>query len=86
EKIQDAERLATSAQECFEADQSDFNRANYNKAKAELIMATDNEFNFWKQKANLKWMEEGDSNTKFFHAYVKGKRTKSMIRVIEDSN
>ncbi|VFQ62668.1 unnamed protein product [Cuscuta campestris] len=86
EKIQDAERLATSAQECFEADQSDFNRANYNKAKAELIMATDNEFTFWKQKANLKWMEEGDSNTKFFHAYVKGRRTKSMIRVIEDSN
>ncbi|VFQ60212.1 unnamed protein product [Cuscuta campestris] len=86
EKIQDAERLATSAQECFEADQSDFNRANYNKAKAELIMAIDNEFNFWKQKANLKWIEEGDSNTKFFHAYVKGRRTKSMIRVIEDSN
>ncbi|VFQ82903.1 unnamed protein product [Cuscuta campestris] len=82
----EAESMANWAQECYENEPSEINRVNFNKAKAELLLATDYEYHFWKQKANIRWMEEGDSNSKFFHAFVKGKRSRSIIRSIEDAN
>ncbi|KAH0650564.1 hypothetical protein KY284_030476 [Solanum tuberosum] len=36
-----------------------------------------------KQKAGMRWFKEGDSNTKFFHAYVKGRRRKLNIKKIK---
>ncbi|VFQ75326.1 unnamed protein product [Cuscuta campestris] len=78
--IKKAELIATSAQERFENDPS------ANKAKADLILATENEINYWKQKANINWMKEGDSNSNFFHSYVKGRRIKSTIRTIDNNN
>ncbi|VFR03255.1 unnamed protein product [Cuscuta campestris] len=83
-KLKGAEQTAIQAQENFEKDPSPANREQENKAKAQLILATDYELSYWKQKANIKWMEEGDCNSKFFHAFVKGRRAKNQIRRIVD--
>lgn len=32
----------------------------------------------------MKWLQDGDKNTKFFHNYVKGRRRKLHISNIED--
>ncbi|XP_047961692.1 uncharacterized protein LOC125206485 [Salvia hispanica] len=42
------------------------------------------EEDFWRQKAAIKWVVEGERNTKFFQGWVKQKRVKSRIHIIED--
>ncbi|VFQ93922.1 unnamed protein product [Cuscuta campestris] len=82
--LKEAEEQAISAQEAYEQDPNPSNREADNKGRAHLIQATNIELLFWKQKANLKWISEGDCNSKFYHAYVKGRRAKAKIRCIYD--
>ncbi|OIT39781.1 hypothetical protein A4A49_61719, partial [Nicotiana attenuata] len=37
-----------------------------------------------KQKANIKWFEEGDSNTKYFHSLIRERRRRLQIHKIKD--
>lgn len=39
---------------------------------------------YWNQKARIQWFRYGDKNTKFFHAYAKGRRNKLMIQKTEN--
>lgn len=41
---------------------------------------------YWKQRAKVMWYREGDSNTKFFHNVVKGRRKTNRIDKLEDEN
>ncbi|GER42505.1 1-deoxy-D-xylulose-5-phosphate synthase [Striga asiatica] len=41
------------------------------------------EEDFWKQKAAVRWVAEGERNTRFFQGYVRQKRAKSYIHSIE---
>uniref|UniRef100_C6JRP7 Reverse transcriptase domain-containing protein n=1 Tax=Sorghum bicolor TaxID=4558 RepID=C6JRP7_SORBI len=38
---------------------------------------------YWKQKAGIKWLLEGDANTHFFHQFANGRRRKNMISFLE---
>lgn len=33
----------------------------------------------WRQKSRIKWLQDGDGNTKFFHALVKNKKQSQII-------
>ncbi|KAJ9536545.1 hypothetical protein OSB04_un000297 [Centaurea solstitialis] len=41
---------------------------------------------FYKQRAKIRWLKEGDSNTKFFHNAIKETRCRNHIRTIIDVN
>lgn len=56
----------------LEMDPCPENREALNKAEAELKKYRHIKKEYWKQKAGIKWFEDGDHKTKFFHAYVKG--------------
>lgn len=38
---------------------------------------------YWKQQAKLFWLEEGDANTKFFHATTTGRKKTNHISYLE---
>nr|XP_027118574.1 uncharacterized protein LOC113735787 [Coffea arabica] len=52
-------------------------RAEYNRALAI-------ECEFWRQKAAVKWLKDGDANTSFFHAEVRQRRSSNFIARIKD--
>lgn len=41
---------------------------------------------YWKQCSRVKWIKEGDENTKFFHAFANGRRNRNFIPRIRDGN
>ncbi|XP_027150159.1 uncharacterized protein LOC113750373 [Coffea eugenioides] len=47
--------------------------------KNQLKVAYKEEELFWHQKARINWIKEGDKNTKFFHAHVKGRRRRNRM-------
>ncbi|KAG5620134.1 hypothetical protein H5410_005352 [Solanum commersonii] len=59
------------------------NRIGLKKAKADLERYINIEEEYWKQKDGMRWFQNGDRNTKFFHAYVQGRRRKLHISAIQ---
>ncbi|XP_071939205.1 uncharacterized protein [Coffea arabica] len=57
-----------------------------NKAQTELRHAILIEEQFWSQKARVKWLRTGDSNSKFFHAKVKLQRVQGAIHRVRNTN
>ena len=58
----------------FDYTGADSDLINLNKAQAELNRSLAEEEDYWRQKARVKWLQEGDRNTKFFHSSVTSKR------------
>jgi len=44
------------------------------KLKKELSMVRNWKDIFWRQRAKLQWMQQGDRNTKFFHRVASNRR------------
>ncbi|VFQ82606.1 unnamed protein product [Cuscuta campestris] len=85
-QLQQAEDKALEAEKEFEINPSQENIEIMQKANAALIYSTNLEVQYWKQKANIRWLEKGDSNSKLFQAYVKGKKKKLSISHIIKPN
>lgn len=49
----------------------------------ELLAA---EESYLRQRSRVKWLKEGDQNTRFFHNFIKGKLTRSRISSLVDSD
>lgn len=80
--IKNMEGEIAAAQASFEADPSPLNRATINKAIATYILLLKMEEDFWQQKAAMRWIAEGDKNTKFYQSWVKQKRVRLRIHKI----
>jgi len=61
------------------------NMEELSKAEANLKKFLHLEDEYWKQKAGMRWFQDGDKNTKKFHSYVKGRRRKLHIAKIKNS-
>lgn len=69
----------------FEMNPTVSNREELSLAEAEMKKYRAWEEDFWKQKARMKWFNDGDRNTRFFHNYVKGIRKRFAIHEIHTS-
>ncbi|KAL6551326.1 hypothetical protein OROMI_021814 [Orobanche minor] len=84
-KIDQAQYAVEVAEKDFDLDPSTSNRSYLNKMNANLTLTLSMEEDFWKQKANMKWMLEGERDSKFFHNLVKKKRQKIFLHCIRDN-
>ncbi|XP_019248490.1 PREDICTED: uncharacterized protein LOC109227751 [Nicotiana attenuata] len=69
----------------FEDNPTKMNRERLQRVQAELIKFLALEEKNWKQKAWMTWFKDGDRNTKFFHAQVKGRRKRLQLNRIQNS-
>ncbi|KAH0744967.1 hypothetical protein KY290_032960 [Solanum tuberosum] len=67
----------------LEINATEENRADLKRAEANLKKILYLEEEFWKQKAGMRWFQDGDKNTRFFHNYVKGRRKKLHLAEIQ---
>ncbi|KAL9663301.1 hypothetical protein QQ045_028141 [Rhodiola kirilowii] len=41
---------------------------------------------FYQQRSKIQWLQEGDSNSKFYHSFLKGRRSKNNISLVKDAD
>lgn len=81
-----AEDRVKKLENVFDASQVEADLANLNRAQADLLRSLAEEEDFWRQKARIKWLQEGDSNTKFFHSTVLMKKARLAVTKLKDEN
>ncbi|KAH0698474.1 hypothetical protein KY284_012689 [Solanum tuberosum] len=79
QKIATMEDVIKAKEAQLEVSPTSTNREELSKANAELKNYLNIEEEFLKQKVGMAWFKDGDSNTKFIHDYVKGRRRKLQI-------
>ncbi|VFQ71262.1 unnamed protein product [Cuscuta campestris] len=83
QEVRLAEEAAITAELAFDENPTECTLEVWSKSKAKLLLATNKEVEYWREKANIHWMDKGDSNSKFFHSYVKGRNSKLTIKHIK---
>lgn len=83
-KIATMEDLIRVKEIQLEINPSKENREELRREEAELRKLQNIEEEYWKQKAGMQWFKDGDKNSKFFHAYVKGRRKRLELQKIEN--
>uniref|UniRef100_A0A1U7WFH7 Uncharacterized protein LOC104228034 n=1 Tax=Nicotiana sylvestris TaxID=4096 RepID=A0A1U7WFH7_NICSY len=85
EKIASMEEVVMVHEAEFEANPTRMNRERLQNVQAELIKCLALEEKYWQQKEGMTWFKEGDRNTKFFHAQVRGRRKRLQLNRIQNS-
>lgn len=85
-KVVEVENKLKEVEIKAETDSSNQTIEEFNSAKLNLNQILDCEEKFWRQRAKVKWLNEGDRNTKKFHASASVKRKRSKIFRIKNSN
>ncbi|XP_060188598.1 uncharacterized protein LOC132617573 [Lycium barbarum] len=84
EKVKELEKQVSEAETAYLNSDSDIDRMLLNKSKAEYIKWLKMEDSIIRQKARIKWAEDGDSNTKYFHSTIRARRRRAQIFKIKD--
>lgn len=75
----DAEARVVSTEAQYDNNPTEGNRTKYHEAKAVLLQVQNQLCQYWKQNARVKWLQEGEVNSSYFHALVKARRRKQYI-------
>ncbi|XP_019241599.1 PREDICTED: uncharacterized protein LOC109221581 [Nicotiana attenuata] len=86
QKIASLEEVVIVHEAEFERSPTLQSRQRLQKVQADLIRYLTIEEEFWKQKAGMNWFQDGDRNTKFFHAQVNGRRKRLQLNRIKDAD
>ncbi|KAL8508728.1 hypothetical protein ACS0TY_019114 [Phlomoides rotata] len=92
-KVKDASDAMVRAEAAYLADPSSVLLVELNRSRAEYILRTRMEEDFWRQKSAVRWVLERERNIRFFQSLVKQKCVRTRIhsihadgRIISDEN
>ncbi|XP_004248595.1 uncharacterized protein [Solanum lycopersicum] len=85
-KVKLYEELVKRAENDMICNQSIENSEKLNAINAKYIKYYKLEYKILQQKTQLHWLQEGDANTKYFHAVIRGKRNRMAIHKLMDDS
>ncbi|XP_042415557.1 uncharacterized protein LOC122004792 [Zingiber officinale] len=65
DRVLQAEESMAAAEQAYDRDPTEQSRIHRSECQAHLFRVLDMEEDFWKQRAAIRWMGEGERNTKF---------------------
>ncbi|XP_060181961.1 uncharacterized protein LOC132611561 [Lycium barbarum] len=78
------EKMVAELEDQCQQNNNEENRMKLNQANANLIRHYKVEEAFWKQKSSIKWHNEGDLNTRFFHSVMASKKNRLLLTKIKN--
>ncbi|XP_069150536.1 uncharacterized protein [Solanum lycopersicum] len=84
EKVKQYEKGVKEAEDNYIMNNSQENREKLYASNAQYIKYLKLEHAILQQKTQLHWLKEGDANSKYFHAVIRGKRKRMFIHKIMD--
>ncbi|XP_019241015.1 PREDICTED: uncharacterized protein LOC109221003 [Nicotiana attenuata] len=84
ENVKQMEENTRLQEEAYDLDDSEENRQELHKSQAEYIRWLKMQDSILKQKARVKWAEEGDTNSKYFHSVIRERRRKTQLHMIKN--
>ncbi|XP_069145909.1 uncharacterized protein [Solanum lycopersicum] len=85
-KVRMYEEQVHEAEEKYILDQTNSNRSTLHELNAQYIKFLKIEDTILKQKTQLQWFKDGDTNSKYFHSIIRGRRRKLFIHKIVTEN
>ncbi|XP_027170444.1 uncharacterized protein LOC113770234 [Coffea eugenioides] len=82
--VKRAEGEVAAAEDAFGNEPSQSHWLALQEARAIMRNSLAREEGFWRQKARVKWLKDGDKNSKYFHSIVAERRAKSIIHRIKN--
>lgn len=86
ENLNHLEEEVQRLEDRLQADSQSSELVKLHETKVKLILASNNVCEYWRQKAHVKWLADGDMNSKFFHSCVQSKRLRLHISKIKDNS
>ncbi|XP_031100850.1 uncharacterized protein LOC116004818 [Ipomoea triloba] len=86
DQVRNLDQSVSDAEKRFDASPTQENRELLSYAQASLLQALKLEEIYWKQKARVKWLREGDANTSFFHSTVKDRHRRQRISAVKNTS
>ncbi|XP_027083578.1 uncharacterized protein [Coffea arabica] len=83
--VKQAEEVVMAAEAAFDNDNSQQQWLALQEARAVMRQSLVKEEAYWRQNARIKWLQDGDKNSRFFHVVVAERRAKSVIHRIRNS-
>lgn len=82
EKIKKQKEVLDMYERCANAEET----ARYFEEKSKLEDLLAEEELYWQQRAKSFWLTDGDSNTKYFHAFATTRKKKSVVSYLRNEN
>ncbi|XP_060202736.1 uncharacterized protein LOC132631154 [Lycium barbarum] len=85
QKVEEWEATLQQLEDVDAIDKNEQSRTELNKGQAEYVHWMAMQEALLEQKSQIKWFEEGDSNTRYFHNVIKDRRRRLQLHRIKNS-